>query len=346
MPKPELPFIIFETTSVCNLNCRYCYNIWKAPIGEKYKFDSYKKARKTLKRLFSKVQVDQITFTGGEPLLAERFLELVLFARLRKKQVSIITNGNAGSRDDFFMLIKMGVGLFELPIHSYISEEHDFMANVNGSWTNSVEKTKQILDLGGNVVAVIVITKHNYKSIKETIRFIQSIGVNRIMLNRYNIGGAGITQIKELVMSKEEINFAFSEANLAAKEFGVRLTSNVCTPLCLLNPTDFPQIGFTSCSSNILNKPLTLDIEGNMRICNHSPIIIGNIYENKIEEILENDYLKKWTEIVPDFCSNCNIFNKCLGGCRAASEQMGLGLESVDPILTILDEIANNNKTK
>ena len=38
--------------------------------------------------------VEQVTFTGGEPFLAERFSELVLYTRMKRKQVAIITNGN------------------------------------------------------------------------------------------------------------------------------------------------------------------------------------------------------------------------------------------------------------
>ncbi|MFH2096034.1 MAG: radical SAM protein, partial [Bacteroidota bacterium] len=292
--KPKLPFIIFETTSRCNLNCRYCYNIWKRPGETDIVKDSYKKARKTLKQIFKQADVEQVTFTGGEPLIAERFQELVLFTRLKKKSVSVISNGNAGSRDDYSMLIKLGVELFEFPVHSAQAEIHDFMTTVNGSWEKAVQSVKDVTELGGNVVAVIVITKANYSVIRETLEFISSLGIKRIMLNRYNIGGNGIAQPENVVLSKAQLNEAFSVANIAVKELKLRLTSNVCTPLCLLDPADHKNIGFTSCSSNIYNKPLTLDIDGNMRICNHSPVVIGNIYEEPLEKILASPYLKQW----------------------------------------------------
>jgi organic radical activating enzyme len=61
-------------------------------------FNSYKQAKKTLKRLFKIAEVGSVTFTGGEPFLAERFNELVLFTRLKNKSVTIITNGNAAAK--------------------------------------------------------------------------------------------------------------------------------------------------------------------------------------------------------------------------------------------------------
>jgi len=333
--KQALPFLVFETTSVCNLNCRYCYNIWKRPGAEDIPKNSYKQARKTLKRFFKIADVDQITFTGGEPFLAERFSELVLFARMKKKQVAIISNGNKATREDYKTMLSLGVGLFEFPIHSYKSEVHDFLTQVKGSWQKVLQSVKDVQELKGSIVAVIVITKANFEHIDKTLAFIQSLGLKRVMLNRYNIGGTGIKHIKELATTKEELNHAYELANKTGKELNLTLSSNVCTPLCLLNPKDYQNIAFTSCSSGILNKPLTLDIEGNMRICNHSPIVIGNIYKNTFDEILKTPYTKQWVDIVPDFCKTCEIFDNCLGGCRAASEQLGLSLEHVDPILTL-----------
>lgn len=82
-----------------------------------------------------------------------------------------------------------------------------------------------------------------------------------------------------------------------------------------------------------MNKPLTMDVGGNLRICNHSPVDIGNIYSENIENILSSPYVQSWKEIVPQFCSSCNKYAKCQGGCRAASEQLGLSLASPDPII-------------
>jgi radical SAM protein with 4Fe4S-binding SPASM domain len=296
--------------------------------------NSYRQARKTLKMLFKRANVGQVTFTGGEPLLSERFPELVLFTRLKKKAVSVISNGNAGSYEDYKSLISLGVDLYEFPVLSADPEIHDFLTDVKGSWEKSVQSVKNVKELGGNVVAVIVITKSNYQDIDKTLKFIDSLGIKRIMLNRYNIGGNGIKQPQNVLTNKEELNQAFKKANDLVPELKLRLTSNVCTPLCLLDPAEYKNIGFTVCSSNIYHKPLTIDIDGNMRICNHSPVIIGNIYKEDIETIFSSPYFKLWTDIVPDYCKNCKIFDKCLGGCRAASEQAGFGLEHVDPVLT------------
>ena len=133
----KLPHIVFEVTSICNLNCRYCYNIWKRPNAKPVSNNSYSKAKKVLKRLFKIAQVSHLALSGGEPLLAQRFLEIVLFCRMKQKNVTIISNGNMGNRDYFKQLIDLGVSLFELPLHSFDAKTHDYLTRVKGSWQKS-----------------------------------------------------------------------------------------------------------------------------------------------------------------------------------------------------------------
>jgi radical SAM protein with 4Fe4S-binding SPASM domain len=230
----------------------------------------------------------------------------------------------------------MGVDLFEFPVHSAQAEIHDRMTQVEGSWEKSLASLKTVMRLGGYVVPVVVITRHNVKELGETLGFINSLGCRRIMLNRYNIGGKGCENPLEISASAEELRSAFAIANAKAEGLGLTLSSNVCSPICLLNPEDYPLISFGYCSSNVLQRPITLDINGNIRLCNHSPVVAGNIWEQSIEEILFSDYTTSWETSVPALCTSCREWEKCKGGCRAASEQCMQTLWKEDPIIKSL----------
>lgn len=331
--KTNLPYIIFELTSDCNLKCRYCYNIWKRPGAADIRNNSYKQARKTLKQLFRIADIENITFTGGEPFMSERFAEIVLYARMKKKTVTIISNGTYATREDYKMMIDLGVNLFELPMHSCIPAEHDFMAGMKGAWNKALQSISDIKQMGGYLVAVIVLTKVNYKNIRETLLHIKSLGIKQIMLNRYNIGGTGISEAANLLMTKEEMKETFRIADKTAGEEGLSVTSNVCTPFCVLNPDDYPNIPISSCSASVANKPITLDLLGNLRICNHSPVNIGNIFDTGFEQLFETPYVKSWEKLVPEYCKSCELWENCRGGCRAASEQLGKTIAEVDPLV-------------
>ncbi len=332
--KVKLNHVAIEVTSVCNLKCKYCYNIWKAPGTNDFSdFNSYKQAKKTLKQLFKVADVKNITFTGGEPLLAERFPELVLYTRMKKKVVTVITNGSGGTENNYKQLIDIGVGLFELPIHSYNTKVHDYLTEIKGSWQKSVDSVKFLKQSGAKAVVVIVITKANYKTIGKTLEFIKSLGIRNIMLNRFNIGGKGIIERENLQITNEELNFAFKEASIIGKNLNLSLTSNVCTPLCVVEPKEYPNIRFSTCSPDVKKRPLTIDINGDLRFCNHSPTVLGNIFNNNLEKMLNSEKALLWSEIVPDYCSDCELYSNCMAGCRAASEQLNLSLNNPDPIL-------------
>ena len=334
--KINLPHIAFEITDACNLNCIYCYNVWKIKSAEHQSFNSYEKAIQTLQRFFQQADVKSIAFTGGEPFLAERFIEVVLFCRMEGKQVTIISNGNRMRENECKQLLKMGVNLFEFPVHSVQAEIHDQITEVKGSWEKSLTSLKTVMRFGGYVVPVVVITRYNVKDIGKTLEFINSLGCRRIMLNRYNIGGKGCENPLEISANAEELRHAFAIANTKAEELGLILSSNVCSPICLLNPKDYPFIGFGHCSFNVLQRPITLDINGNIRLCNHSPVVAGNIWKQSIEEILFSDYASSWETSVPALCTFCFDWEKCKGGCRAASEQCLQTLSEEDPIIKSL----------
>lgn len=333
----KIPHITFEITSVCNLKCKYCYNIWKIPGNNNFThYNSYKQAKKTLKQLFKIADVDHVTFTGGEPFMTERFSEIVLFTRMKRKSVTIITNGNAANESDYKQMLTLDVNLFELPVHSPNSTMHDYMTEIQGSWEKSVNSIKKLIELKANVVAVIVITKANYKQIAETLLFIKDLGVNRIMLNRFNIGGKGIAEKENLLIPQKELANTYRIASEVGIKNNLTLTSNVCTPLCILNPNDFPGISFSTCSPDVKKRPLTIDVYGNLRFCNHSPTVLGNIFTNNLKNMLNSKEAQLWNNTIPDFCSDCNLYSKCMAGCRAASEQMKTSLNSPDPIIKFI----------
>jgi radical SAM protein with 4Fe4S-binding SPASM domain len=331
--KPELPYIVFEATSDCNLDCRFCYNVWKRPGERCLSRGSYRQAIRALKRLFAVAEVRHVTMSGGEPFLCERFAEIVLFCRMKHKAVTVVSNGNAAIRADYEELLSLGVELFEFPLHSHDARTHDLLTGVEGSWRKALRSIADVRSLGGEVVVVCVITKHNVAEIGDTLRLLHSLGIRRIMLNRYNIGGAGIRDGAGLIVGRKALREAFREADELAGSLGLDVTSNVCTPFCILNPERYPNIRMSACSPHSMVRPLTLDTAGNVRFCNHSPVIMGNIFAQPLESILTSEYLEQWRNLVPDHCIDCDLYRRCYGGCRAAAEQVGLSLRHADPVL-------------
>ena len=333
MSTPEyLNFAIIEMTHFCNLHCVHCYN-----HSDGTELGSYKKAFRLLNHLIRKTTVKRITFSGGEPCISERFIEIVLHAKLKGKRVTIITNGNAPT-DIYRQLAKMKVDMMEFSIHSHQPKVHDRIARVAGSWKKAVANMKLMIENDIFVTPVIVVTALNYQDVAETVRFFHQQGIKQIMVNRYNIGGEGL-KLPDLSANATQLRETFKQLNDYAENHGINIFSGVCTPFCLLNPDNYPYIRFGACSDDVYRRPLTFDLDGNLRLCNHSPVKAGNIYKQSLAEIFKNPYLAEWSNLDIPFCMACPQLERCKGGCRAAAEQMGFSLKQPDPIIQTLNLI-------
>jgi len=333
-----LQHAIIELTTECNIRCIHCYNWWKQDGESPLHQNSYKKAFRLVDKLIKTTSVEHLTFTGGEPTISERFIELVLHAKLNNKKVTIITNGN-GPTETYRQLCKLKTNLIEFSIHSLHADVHDKITRKPGSWKKATQHIAEVLKQGIAAIPVIVITKHNFEHAADTVRFFYDMGIRNAMVNRYNLGGEGLNHPNGLSANLTELHTAFSEVNEFAAASKMTIVSGVCTPHCILNPEDYPFIRFGSCADDVYRRPLTFDIEGNLRLCNHSPIIAGNIYKQSLGEILSSTYIDEWSQLNMSFCNSCIRLEKCRGGCRAASEQMGLTLKSEDPIVHQLKTI-------
>ena len=315
----RLPHIVYETTQACNLDCRYCYNVFKGPNGHTAARSSYSLSLKTLKKLYALAEIDSISFTGGEPFMSERLAELVLFCRMKRSHVSIITNGSLCTHENLRTLLSMGGVSFQFPVHSADPLIHDRITRTPGSWEKSVKALREVIELDERPTAVIVLTKINCHVLPELFEFLLENRVVIIMMLRFNIGGAGLTDTAELVPSRKELYNAYKQADAFAAEEGIILTSNIGIPRCILDTDEFSHIMFHGCSYDISSMPVTLDPEGNFRVCNHSPVIIGNIHRDGLAP-LQGHSFDRW-KIIPEKCAECSMYEKCRGGCRAAAEQ-------------------------
>jgi radical SAM protein with 4Fe4S-binding SPASM domain len=322
--KEEFLNINFEITNNCNQNCIYCYNTINTNFTPGNPL-------KTIKKLFEIAKFKQLTITGGEPTISENLLEIVVFAKLNGVKVVIITNASTNNQKLFSKLISAGVSHFQITINSVDPEVHNQMAATGHVFENSIKNIEYILKNGGKVIPSIVLTNQNSESLNSTFDFLKNYGFKTIIVNRYNISSGRYS--KHLTLSTDLIRSSFLQIDKFAQKNDIKVTSNVCTPFCILNPYEYPNIQFGSCPDNPKQKPITVDYLGDVRLCNHSKIRVGNIFKNSLTEMLYSDYAMSWISQIPTFCIDCNEYDNCKGGCKAASEQLYNNHLIVDPIV-------------
>ena len=332
MPRFPIDNIIFELTGACNQCCRFCYNYWRdgsTPIAP----PNPSLARKTLKKLLSQASVRHLSFSGGEPLLLSNVHDLVLLARFKGCRVNVLTNGTLLTAEALDNFLSLGVSVLQIPLLSSDASVHDFLTGLPGSWKKATDALRRT-GYAGIGAAVLVITRVNAPGIAETLGLIRDCGIKTVMVNRFNIGGNGIRNVRELVPDRKTLQEAFAAAEaFAGANPEMHFVSGVCTPLCYLDTTPYSHIRFSKCSTDLTGRPVTVNYNGDVRFCNHSPRVLGNIHSRPIGEILTDPEVNAWYAGVPEECGKCALIQRCGGGCRAASEQVHGTFFALDPIL-------------
>lgn len=337
--KRHIPFVVFELTDTCNQKCKFCYNYWKGDGSKScVPGPDFRLARHTLRRLLRQATVGSLSLSGGEPMLMPRIHELTLKARFAGANVNLLSNGTLIKDMDIEIMNRIGVGTIQIPILAAEASLHDYTTGLQGSWQKVVDNARKISAIkSGWLLPVLIVSKLNVHQVEKILRFYHSeFGSTKAMVNRFNIGGLGKLNASELTLTVAELKDAFARVDNVAGELGMTIQSGVCTPMCVLAPEDYPNIMFSHCSTDLSNRPLTVNYKGDVRFCNHSPRVLGNIYDKTIGQIIAESRGDGYFDKIPAPCDTCGLWSRCRGGCRAASEQLYGTFDKVDPIMKYL----------
>jgi radical SAM protein with 4Fe4S-binding SPASM domain len=336
--KPRLQSLIFEVTQRCNHACRYCYNVWQGespasrtlyPRGE---LDT-KRTLGLLGKALDETDCHHVTLTGGEPLLRSDLPLLLDFLGSRNVRTTIISNGQLLNAEKAACLIERGAGLFELPMLSQRREVHDRLSGVPGAWDAVLDAMANVRLHRGVLAIAFVATRLNIHDLHETIRLAYAFGARTVMFNRFNPGGRGRTHLKELLPSAEELRQALAVAEAASIEFGLPISCSIPIQPCLIDTHLFPHLTFGYCAAGSERAYYTLDPLGNVRPCNHTPTILGNLFQESFDSLVNSYRLQEFICATPAFCAGCPLDSECQGGCKAAAQACYGSLIIEEPFL-------------
>ena len=309
----------------CNHACRFCSCPWFAGMlkpGPEMEVDEWKRLIET----YASAGVTQFSFTGGEALLKDGCLELMDFAS-KRAQVGLLSNGRAMTEDVLRFCAECG-------IHVMMSMPglRSFAAN-----TDSDTSVEHILAMFGNAHELgcattvgIAVTKLNLPELYETISAALVAGADSLLLNRFLPGGRGLSH-PELMLTAEDVRQVadiaeevLSRANRHG-HFGTEL------PDCMIDAGKYKYLNITTgCSA--ATDFFTVDPNGMLRVCNHSPVELVKWDEWELLPECEEWMHYVRHDYLPKMCDACGKAAKCLGGCREAARVFAGSPTAPDPI--------------
>ena len=333
--RPRLQSLIFEVTQDCNHACLHCYNVWQGPQQTPYPRGRLDPSRTLdlLAKALDETSCHHVTLTGGEPLLRPDLPRILEFLQRRGIQVTIISNGRLLNESAAASLVQGGVGLFELPLLSHRAGVHDELSGARGAWEAVLSAMTNVRLQHGQVVAAFVATRKNIGHLHETIRLAFAFGARGIMLNRFNPGGRGRQHLEELLPSVEQLRAALESSEAASLEFGLPISCSIPIQPCLIDIRRFPHLGFGFCAAGSERAYYTLDPLGNLRPCNHTDAILGNLLDESFADLIAPERMSAFTSAIPAFCADCPRRLECQGGCKASAQVCFGSLNLEEPFL-------------
>ena len=331
---PRQSSFVVEVTQRCQHDCLHCYNVWKNeapyPRGELGTAETLA----LLGRLLDQTGASLVTLSGGEPLLRPDLGEIVSFLADRGAAMNLVSNGGLINAKALDRIGRGRISIFELPLLGPEREVHDRLSGAEGAFDGVTAAITELKLAGERVVVVFVATRLNLGRFGETLELAIALGADGLMLNRFNPGGRGREHLALLQPSPTELVLALDLAERVSRDHELPISCAIPMPPCLVDTSRYQRLGFGFCAAGTERAYYTMDPLGNLRPCNHSPTILGNLAERSFAELAGSACLRAFVAARPRFCAGCSQEALCLGGCKAAAEVCSGSAGEMDPFLS------------
>lgn len=131
------------------------------------------------------------------------------------------------------------------------------------------------------------------------------------------------------------MRLALGAAEAAAQEFRLPVSCSIPIQPCLIDLQAYPHLGFGFCAAGSDRACYTLDTAGNVRPCNHTPTVLGSVWQEPFAGIISPGRLDGFVAAVPAHCGRCRCRTECQGSCRASAQGCYGDLAAEDPFLRL-----------
>lgn len=320
-PEHRVPRLDFELSAACDHRCAHCYNVWNAKPGDAQAGYSLKDQLRSraIEQLMTKAVrqsgCTHLTLTGGEPLLAVGALDLVAHATQLVPSVTLITNGSHVPPETARRLGELKVSNVQLTLLAGDRALHDKLKGAV-CFDDTVRAALDLVEARVPVQVCYVAMRENAGQLERVLELCHVLGVRGLSYNRMSPTGGAIHHLERLMPTVEDLEADLEVLERVARAFGIWAGTAMPIPPCLVRHERYPWVHFGGCSVGSSSPNLVIDVLGNVRSCNLSTGVLGNLVRQDWDEIMSSDYPRRFVNTVPDICRGCAHERSCQGGCK------------------------------
>jgi radical SAM protein with 4Fe4S-binding SPASM domain len=324
MPIEAFPLVVgWELTLTCNLRCLHC----GSSAGSPRKNELTTREALNICDQFPDLLVQEVDFTGGEPLLRSDWKKLA--ERLAKHgiNVSILTHGLDLNREKIQEMKKIDISCIGISIDG-LEPNHDYIRGKIGAFKKSLQTINLLnqADLKCNVITTV--SSQNVSDLSELLCTLLSNNVNFWRLQPLIPIGRAI-DTKALYLESQaviQLGEFIKENKEKAHRHGLEIINADGLQYIFEEEKHQTSKMWRGCPAGWSTCGITSD--GKIKGCLSMPdeLIEGDLRKNDLWDIwFDNDtfpYNRKYLtgQIGPN-CIDCDMIELCKGGCSVNSYQ-------------------------
>lgn len=326
--RPKVYSIAIEVTAHCQQKCAYCYNPWREDNGSGMEAGGAKKLHARVDKVLSRLDVDHVTITGGEPFTRRDIFELLDLVKSKGVGIQLISNG--GLIDDALAarLAPYGVWSVQVTLDGPSAELHDEQVGGEGHFDRTIAGIGALRRAGVRVIGCVVVTRKNARHVGEIVTVFRDLGVRHVALSRFSPAGYAARHVAELLPSREDLLVAFRQAIPLAETTGdarMRFTSTMPVPPCAVETEELAPLEFGTCSIGTAAQEFALGPDGRLRHCTLHGGGLGaakDVLDPDVDPaaLVAGAEGREYKRQLPEFCVGCIHAATCGGGCGAGAE--------------------------
>ena len=335
-------------TNLCNLRCTHC--AWGSDKALPNELDT-EQCKRIIDEMFE-LGVCEISFSGGEPLSRKKqLLEIAQYATERGFHLGMATNATLIDGTTADELLHAGINEVQVSFEGL--EAHESIRG-RGVWNKTISGIRVLKQKGFDITFAVAINKTNFRELDIIINTARAEGVRYIRFVRFVPIGRGKQNMSLFEFTpEEEIKLAkilwqkrwelFPETIITFNKHYVSIGVTANPELGAIPETFGWNWDCPSGRSRICIMP-----QGKVAPC---PLIGslgldgGDLTETSLLEIWNNSeffaHIRTDKRNHNEKCGLCDLWDKCGGGCKAASYAYYGNLMLPDP-LCLLDAYNNN----
>ncbi|WP_059049369.1 radical SAM/SPASM domain-containing protein [Paenibacillus senegalimassiliensis] len=349
----------FSVTSRCNLNCDFCSA--SAPdIKNNINFLELSDIDRIFMQL-DELEVMRVSLEGGEPFLRSDFLEIMKLADKYDFEYYVNTNATLINKEIAKQISETNVSKICISIDGPDESIHDKCRGQLGAFNKTVKAIRNLHEFNIPVDGIITLTKYNAPYVLETIQFIAEMGIENVAIMLLASVGNASENFSDVYLDFDEWSAILLELTTLKKNHALPVNLNIVSTgeskcpwelyLPLLNngreddidvwirndaETTFDEHEFF-CTAGKDN--LAIDGKGNVYGCSlmisENELSAGNLLDKSLLEIwnyseIFNLFRTASINNITGACRNCDLLNKCGGGCRACAFAMNKSIYHSD----------------